>query len=225
MNRDKKRGHRTARDYGRPTRFDAAAKRILIVTEGQNTEVNYFTAVRNKLRLSATDIRVIHPDGTDPNTLTKEAIKLRNRQKKKDPDNTFDEVWVVFDLEKTHDERRQQATSAKQVKGARGIKFAESDPSFEFWRLLHETYTSKGFDSGDAVLKELQREVPSYTKSEVPSAETLDKIPTAIKHAQRLRKDNEKSGRTNPTTNVDLLVRSMNEAARTTAKFTLPAKD
>jgi ribosomal protein L10 len=225
VTRKNKKGHRTARDYGRPNRFDSAAKKILIVTEGQNTEVNYFTALRNKFRLSATDIEVIHPDGTDPNTLIKEAIRLRNRQRGKDPDNAFDEVWVVFDLEQTHDERRQQAKAAKQVKGAHGIKFAESDPSFEFWRLLHETYTAQGFDSGAAVLKKLKRIVPSYTKSEIPSAETLNKIPTAIEYAQRLRKDNQKTERTNPATNVDLLVRSMNEAARPTSQLTLPAAD
>ncbi|MEI6890677.1 MAG: RloB family protein [Pontiella sp.] len=225
MSREKKRGHRTARDYGRPNRFEAAAKTILIVTEGKNTEVNYFVALRNRLKLAAADIQVIHPEGTDPITLTKEAIKLRNQRKKNDPENPFDEVWVVFDLEKQHDERRLQARKAREVPGAKGIQFVESDPSFEFWRLLHEIYTTKDFDSGNAVLKELKGIIPSYTKSETPSAETLNKIPTAVGHAQRLRKDHKSSGRVNPATNVDLLVRSMNHATRKYLQFALPAKD
>jgi hypothetical protein len=200
----------------------------LIVTEGERTEPNYLKALQRRLSLKATRIEVVHPEGTDPITLIHEAIKLRDKRKRDSKkSNTlipYDEVWVVFDLEQTHDERRQQAKAAKQVKGAHGIKFAESDPSFEFWRLLHETYTAQGFDSGAAVLKELKRIVP-YTKSEIPSAETLNKIPTAVKYAQRLRKDNQKTGRTNPATNVDLLVHSMNEAARPTSKFVLPAED
>ncbi|MDF7823346.1 RloB family protein [Pontiellaceae bacterium B12227] len=225
MSREKKKGHRTARDYGRPNRFEASAKIILIVTEGKNTEINYFVALRTRLKLAAADIQVIHPEGTDPITLTKDAIKLRSQRKKYDSENPFDEVWVVFDLEKQHDERRTLAKKAREISGAKGIKFIESDPSFELWRLLHETYTAKGFDSGQAVLKELQKKCRSYTKSEIPSPETLNKIPTAVKHAQRLRTDNEKSGRTNPATNVDLLVRSMNGATRKNLQFTLPAKD
>lgn len=212
------------RDYGRPNRFEVSDKIILIVTEGENTEVNYFVALRNRLKLAATDIQIIHPEGTDPITLTKEAIKLRNQRKKNDHENPFDEVWIVFDLEKQHDKRRMQANKARGIPGAKGINFVESDPSFELWRLLHETYTTKSFDSGSAVLKELRRVVPSYTKSEIPSPETLSKIPTAIKHTQRLRRDNEKTGRTNPATNVDLLVRSMNNATRKHLQFTLPAK-
>lgn len=227
MSRKKKIENRTARYYGRPNRFEASAKTILIVTEGENTEVNYFNALRNLLKLSATDIKVIHPEGTDPITLTEEAIKLRNQKRKADPENPFNEVWVVFDLEKQHDERRTQAKKARAVAGAKGIRFAESDPSFEYWRLLHEKngYTTQFFPDSDSVQKELKKSCPAYTKSEVPSTATLNQIPTAVKRAKQCRKHHKDSGGNgNPSTNVDLLVRSMNGATRKNLQFTLPAE-
>jgi hypothetical protein len=225
---DKKRGNRSVRDYGRPTRFATAGKTILIVTEGKNTEVNYFTALRNRLKLSATDIQVIHPEGTDPITLTRAAVKLRSQRKKKEPDNPFDEVWVVFDLEKQHNERRAQAQQARNVSGAREIKFIESDPSFEYWRLLHEKngYTTKFLPDSDATLKELKKHCPAYTKSEIPDSHVLNNIPLAVKRAKQGRKYHKESGGNgNPSTNADLLVRSMNSATRKHLQFTLPPKD
>lgn len=227
MSKDKKKSHRTARDYGRPSRSEVSAKTILIITEGKNTELNYFKALRNRIKLSSTDIHVIHPEGTDPITLTKEAIRLRNQKRKDDPENPFDEVWVVFDLEKQHDERRMQAKKAHEISGAKGIKFIESDPSFEYWRLLHEEngYTTRFFPDCDAVQKELKKHCPSYTKSEIPSTATLSKIPTAVKHAIQCRKHHKDSGGNgNPSTHVDLLVRSMNSATRKHLQFKLPAE-
>lgn len=228
MNR-KQQFNRSAKDLKRTSgKPQSSNKCTLIITEGQNTEPNYLEALRKRLGLKATRIEVIHPEGTDPITLTEAAIKRRNKRNRESKKSNmvvpYDEVWVVFDLEKTHDKRRQQAKSARVIKGAKGIKFAESDPSFEFWRLLHETYTAKSFESCDAVLTELKKECPSYTKSEIPSTETLSKIPTAVKNAQCLRKDNKNSGRTNPATDMDLLVRSMNSAARSDLQFTLSAE-
>lgn len=225
MSKSENRGKRSARDYGRPRRFEISAKKILIVTEGKNTEINYFKALRTRLKLSATDIQVIHPEGTDPVTLTQEAVRLRNLRKKNDPQNPYDEVWVVFDLEKQYDERRRKAKKAREIPGAKGIQFIESDPSFEYWRLLHEPngYTTRFFHDCDSVQKELKKHCPAYSKSEIPNEATLNQIPTAVERAKRCRKHHEESGGNgNPSTNVDLLVRSMNGSTRMHLQFPLP---
>ncbi|MEE9369067.1 MAG: RloB family protein [Pontiella sp.] len=229
MSRIKKRGNRTAKDLRRSSRTEKISNKCtLIITEGKNTEPNYLEALRKRLGLKATRIEVIHPDGTDPVTLTNEAIKRRDKRKRESSkSNTkvpYDEVWVAFDLEKSHDERRLNAKKAENLAGVRGIKFAKSDPSFEFWRLLHEKYTAKSLDSCKAVTNELKKVCPAYTKSEIPSTETLNKIPAAVKNSQDLRKDNQTSGRSNPATDMDLLVRSMNGAALNDLQFVLPAK-
>ena len=231
MNRNKKKGHRKAGDYRRPIETRSKGKSILIVTEGEVTEKKYFEALCRKLDLKASRVKVVHPEGTDPITLTKAAISLRKAREKEAKRSPvlvpFKEVWVVFDLEQQHDERRVQAKKAQGI-GGKGIKFIESDPSFEYWRLLHEEdcYTTKFFPDKKAVITELSKKLGyKYDSNEAPTVETLNKIPIAVKHAQRCRKYHEDSGgNTNPSTNVDLLVRSMNEASIPTRQLDLPAK-
>lgn len=229
MSRERNRGHKNVRDYRRSKPTRPNGKSILIVTEGNVTEKNYFEAVKNKLRLSNTEVRVEHPEGTDPVTLTKAVIKLRKEREREAKTSNFvvpyTEVWVVFDLEKQHDIRRTQARKARE--GAKGIKFIESDPSFEYWRLLHEPngYTTKFLPDGNAVLKELKQHCPAYTKSEVPDQATLNRVPLAVTNAMKCRKHHEAVGGSgNPSTNVDLLVRSMNSAAGKNLQFRLPSE-
>jgi uncharacterized protein YnzC (UPF0291/DUF896 family) len=203
-----------------------SGKIFLIVTEGAKTEPNYFKKIRDRLKLTVNLVEVIHPEGTDPLTLTREAIQLRDaRQKEAIKSSTivaYDEVWVVFDLEKPHDQRRKLAQQAKALKGVRGIHFAVSNPAFEYWLLLHWEYTTAPFaDCGD-VCKRLKNHWPNYGKELVPGSECIEKFPTAIKYSERCRQHHENCGGAgNPSTEVDKLVRELNDAARKPYYFEL----
>ena len=142
---------------GKP-RFPSSGKAFLIVTEGEKTEPNYLKALRDRFQLNAAEVEVLHPEGTDP--ITKKAIELRKARRKSAKKGfaiSYDEVWVVFDLEKPHDERRKLAVQAMRMKEATGIRFAVSDPCFEFWLLLHGEYTTSSFPDCDAVGEALAR--------------------------------------------------------------------
>jgi RloB-like protein len=210
----------------KPPKHSPSGKIFLIVTEGEKTEPNYFNKLRDRLNLPVDVVEVIHPEGTDPITLTEAAIQHRDdRQKKAIKSFTtvaYDEVWVVFDLEKTHDQRRQLAKKAKNLKGAKGIHFAESDPAFEYWLLLHWEYTTAPFaDCGD-VCKRLKNHWPNYGKELVPGPECIENLPTAIKHAELCRQHHQNCGGTsNPSTEVDKLVQELNDAARKPYYFQL----
>jgi hypothetical protein len=166
--------------------------------------------------------------GTDPLTLTERAIELRDLRRKQARRNLaieYDEVWVVFDLEKPHDERRQLAVRAQTLKGVKGIKFATSDPAFEYWLLLHEHYTTAPFSDCDALISRLKQFWTDYDKGRSPSPEFLEKIPTAVMHAGRCRKFHQEiGGAKNPSTDVDHLVRSLNLATRPHLQFDFPKK-
>jgi hypothetical protein len=58
-------------DYrrGRPE-FPPSGNAFLIVTEGKKTEPNYLEALRKRLELSAAEVVIEHPDGTDPEFTT-----------------------------------------------------------------------------------------------------------------------------------------------------------
>jgi len=95
---------------GRPG-LPPSGKTFLIVSEGEKTEPNYFRSLQKYLRLAAADVDIEHPEGTDPLTLTRAAIDLRDQRKKLTKKGfavAYDEVWGVFDLEKPHDQRRNQ---------------------------------------------------------------------------------------------------------------------
>ena len=127
----------------------------------------------------------------------------------------YNEVWVVFDLEGIHDERRELAARAQKLPGARGICFAESDPCFEYWLLLHEIYTTAPFENSDAVVRELKKHWPGYAKGAMPSIEFIEKLPTAILNADRCNVHHKESGGDgNPSTKIGELALTLNNAQR-----------
>jgi hypothetical protein len=209
-------------------RFVSSGKVILIITEGEKTEPNYLKALRDHFHLAAVDIEIVHPEGTDPLTLTRKAVELRDQRKrsaKKGYLVEYDEVWVLFDLEKPNDERRRLAKEAMALPEAKGIKFALSDPCFKYWLLLHDEYTTALFSDCDAVIKRLKPHLPNYTKGQKISSEFLDKVPTAVTHAIRCRIHHRTATTSgNPSTDVDKIVRSMNGATRPHLQFELPAE-
>lgn len=216
MSRDFNRG---SKRYRRKPSQVSSGKSFLIVSEGSKTEPNYFHSLSNFLKLKPTDIVIPTSEGTDPITLTRQAIDLKTARQKIAKRSSFlvpyDEVWVVFDLEKPHDERRELAKKATLLKGAEDIFFAHSDPSFEFWLLLHERYTTHPFRDSAEVEKMFKSYHDDYRKSWRPSEEFLKKIPVAIEGAERCRNHHETcAGDGNPSTYVDRLVRSLNSATR-----------
>jgi len=209
---------------GKP-RFPSSGKSFLILTEGEKTEPNYLKALRDRLHLNATEVEILHPEGTDPITLTRKAIKLREARKKSAKKGfaiAYDEVWVVFDLEKPHDQRRKLAVQAMGMKEATGIRFAISDPAFEFWLLLHEEYTTSPFADCDAIITRLEKHWADYSKGKTPSKGFLEKMPVAVQRAQQCRQHHEAcAGEGNPSTKVDLLAKTLNSATRPHLQFKL----
>jgi len=208
----------------------STGKAFLIVTEGEKTEPNYFYALRKHLQLSNTEVVVKHPEATDPVSLTNEAIKLRDQrahEARRNPWSVkYDEVWVVCDLEQTHDQRRRLAKQAAPKQKTQGILAAESDPSFEYWFLLHEEFTTSPFPDAGSVVKRLKRHPAwsNYAKNMPIPPTLMAKVPSAVANAEQCRRYHIASGGDrNPSTDVDLLVRSLNAATRSHFQFKLPS--
>jgi hypothetical protein len=207
----------------------STGKIFLIVTEGEKTEPNYLKAIRDRLKLSTVDVEIIHPNQFDPLSLTQKAIKLRDERRKearKDKSKLpYDEVWVVFDLESQNSSYRKKTLEAKKLNTAAGINFAISDPSFEFWLLLHEEYTTAPFADSNQVETRLKSKanLPDYSKGGwLPTPEFIEKLPTAVKNAKRCRGYHKTAnGDGNPSTDVDYLVISLNGATRRHYQFDL----
>jgi hypothetical protein len=88
-----------------------------------------------------------------------------------------------------------------------------SVPCFEFWLLLHFTYTTRPFDApaGNSicfrVIEELKNYLPAYQKGDQDIFNKIqDKLDNAITNARSVEQYHQTSGTDNPSTCVHSLV-------------------
>jgi hypothetical protein len=192
-------------------------KRILILCEGGKTEPNYFNGLKRDKsrsnRLSALRIEVYDSKKNTGKELVAEAKYLKKdaiREK-----NPYDDIWVVIDKDgyTKHPQAFDQAR-------ANAINISFSSISFEFWFLLHHTYTTKSFEKADELIKFLKKKqyMENYEKNDDNYSKLKDKIEKAIINAKKIRKfwkidgdhieniQRQKIYELNPYTDVDILV-------------------
>lgn len=101
-------------------------KHILIICEGQNTEVDYFKQFRIA-NVTVTPIGI----GMSTTKLIKEVEKKRMETEKRKKIK-FDETWVVFDKDENTD-----FEEAIRLAKSKNYKVAYSNQAFEYWFVLH----------------------------------------------------------------------------------------
>jgi len=181
---------------------------ILIVVEGQETEYNYFSELKQDLKLPTTTIKVVSGSGGSCVNIVKNAIKLceanqKDNQKKGKP--KYDEVFCLFDGDRPE---YQEALNNVHSYSLYTIKPILSIPCFEFWFLLHYRYTSSPFENCQKVIKQLKRElkqvgIEDYDKSKLGYYNLLKpQLEQAIANAKKL----ESAACTNPSTQVHNIV-------------------
>jgi RloB-like protein len=157
--------------------------------EDQQSARLYFEGFRKELR--GYRIVILAPwQGSDPKSVVraaKEARDERRAQADKDLADPFDEVWVVFDTEGPQNDHRQRAARGA-IDQARSLKFqtAVSNPSFEYWLLLHFEWCVKPLADGAAACHLLKKHISDYDKGTDCYAIARPRVQTAIKHAKRV---------------------------------------
>lgn len=97
--------------------------KFYIITNGKETEYNYFTALKSKK--STYDVSVLF-DNADPLGLVEYAQRFINES---------NQVWVVFDVDYTHKDGR--LIPALKMAEETGVKYAFSNLAFEVWLISH----------------------------------------------------------------------------------------
>ncbi|MBO0939234.1 RloB domain-containing protein [Fibrella sp. HMF5335] len=132
--RDEKRAAKRAKraaalaiDRAEPTATEFI--RLLVVTEGVNTEVSYF----RQFQMPNVQVRTV---GTGYNTLSlvRRAEQVRDEERLKGSE--YDQVWCVFDRDDFDAEDFNEAVRLAQHLFGDG-RVAYSNQSFEYWLLLH----------------------------------------------------------------------------------------
>ncbi len=180
---------------------------ILIVCEGAKTEPNYFTELKKAFRLSNANVRICGR-GSDPLNVVDFAIETFRREQE------FDRVYCVFDRDRhtTYNAALDKVRRTRLGKGSK-IFAIPSVPCFEFWLLLHFTYTTRPFDApaGDSicseVIEELKKHLSLYQKGQHDVFYKIqDKLDNAITNARRVEQFHKTSRTVNPSTLVHSLV-------------------
>ncbi|MBB5022534.1 RloB family protein [Desulfurispira natronophila] len=200
----KRRNPKTGRQLARNSPKQPPATKILIVSEGSNTEPQYFKDAKKVYRLHA--VVVDDRAGSAPVSVYRRAKDLSEYAKNKG--DAYDTVFCVIDK----DEHAGYQDALERMRMS-GFKAITSVPCFEYWLLLHFTFTTKPIartqkkSPGDVAEKQLKEKMPHYRKGmSGVFSELEDRLPTAINNAQRAH-DAAKSGRTdNPSTRVHELV-------------------
>ncbi|MBF0394952.1 MAG: RloB domain-containing protein [Alphaproteobacteria bacterium] len=170
-------------------------RRVLIVSEGTETEPKYFEALRRHLRLTAAVVVKADCQST-PLAVVRYAIDIGGG---------YDDVYCLVDRD-THplDQARIEA-------GKAGFRLLISDPCFELWFLLHFKFTTAPFSCCDELARALERYLPDYEKRGDNFPIIRSKTADALINAVRLRNQGDL---TRTATEVDVLVRDLLEMRR-----------
>ena len=132
---------------------------VLVVCEGERTEVEYLKGLCSALRLSWANITVVGR-GTDPVSVVRFAVEKAQRE------GGWDHVYCVFDRDRHAD--FPQATNQLRQATLEGTQFhgGITNPCFEFWILLHfedarRPYAGVGARSPcDMVIVDVKKHLP-----------------------------------------------------------------
>lgn len=182
---------------------------VLIVCEGEKTEPNYFKALIDDLHLNTANIKVAkNTAGSAPRSVVAFALK----EYKKSGD--FDKVYCVFDKDQhpSYAESLEVIRHERERRSGCPIYGITSVPCFEFWVLLHFTYTTKLFDTGHGsicsnVISDLKRHLADYEKGDANVYHSIKGLmPTAITNSKRIVNYCNSTGTDTPSTQIHELV-------------------
>ena len=210
--------NRNTSDYlRRQTKTRETRKRFLIVCEGERTEVNYFKdfTVPKKIEV------MVKGEGKNSFSLVEKAIKIIDNLNK---DDSFDQIWCVFDKDNCSKEQFHQAEGLAKQKN---IKIAYSNEAFEIWFILHFQYLDIATSRSEypkilnTQMKKyrLLNEKEKYEKNREDMYEKLKPYQkTAITNAAKIIQDRDEAKKhpfdANPSTTVQELVQELNINSR-----------
>ena len=211
MSASRKREERDARGLSRRQPLRETYAKALIVTEGRKTEPFYFEGLIAHYEISGANVEIDGRSGSSPMSVVNYGRGLYERERR-DP---FEKVYFVFDKNAHADYQAalNEIQNLESKHGANTFFAINSVPCFEYWLLLHYTYTTRPFapagkvSAAEAVIKELRRHMPGYQKADSGIFERLlDKLDTAKANAKKSLQAAESAGTDNPSTRAHELV-------------------
>lgn len=185
--------------------------KILIVCEGGKTEPDYLNEIKNMYRLA--NVIVIYPSnsGSAPISVVACAIAKNNEQVELYGNSAkFEKVFCVYDT----DEHKSLKDAELLIKENDGFTAIISNVCFEYWLLLHYTYTRSPIlrqgskSAAEICTSKLKKYISKYDKAKIQEyfPDLFLKLKTAIEHSRKSLADAEMTESPNPSTNMHELI-------------------
>jgi hypothetical protein len=142
--------------------------RVLIVTEGEKTEPNYFKGLIKAYRLNTANIEVDGRCDSSPGSVYDYAKKRYAEEQRKG--DAFDKVFIIIDKD-THTDYEATLAKVASSKPRNIFSAITSIPCFEYWVLLHFNFVTHPYfrthknSPCACVTKELKKYIPDYDKN------------------------------------------------------------
>lgn len=173
-------------DYRRAGGLERQRGRLFIVCEGKETEPLYFeSAWKERQKQNQLDpVIVVRPGKakTYPTAIVERAIKIKESS---NWDEDLDQIWAVFDTEQagTHPDLIRAIRLARENQ----VDLAVSNPSVEYWFLLHFENTNRPFQNTDQLCDVLRKYIPEYNKSKTGYLLIRDRMEIVLSRAKVFR--------------------------------------
>lgn len=215
---------KNAKNLGRRPPTITPRRRVLIVTEGEVTEVQYFEELKRILGLVNVDLDICGKEcDSTPTAVVRYAIS-RAEGEGSHSKGGYNDVYCVVDRDDHKDFHKalsQIADANKPRSAFKGEKIIAvvSYPCFEYWLLLHFVFsrspfsTSNGKSAAAVLTAELKKHPPFEGYEKSLTKEMLAKLhetkEVAIANAVQSLADAQKTGELNPSTTVHELLQAL----------------
>jgi hypothetical protein len=212
---------KTTKNLSRRTATIAPKRRVLIVTEGEVTEVLYFEGLKRILGLVNVDLEICGKECDSSPTAVARYAMARTEAEGLYSKGGYNDIYCVIDRDDHKDFHKAlgviaAANKPRSAFKGENITAVVSYPCFEYWLLLHFAFSrspfsaSGGKTAAEVVTAELKRYSPfeGYEKSLTKEmlAKLYDLTDDAIANAIKSLNDAQKTGEMNPSSAVHRLV-------------------
>ena len=186
----------------------------LIVCEGSCTEPAYFQSLIHEFRLPSIRVQVMASDDSEPINVVELAIA--KKEKGVAPGLPYSQIWCVIDVEVPP--HRTLGEARDKVASVNDLELILTNPSFEYWFLLHFEKVVTLFQSNTDLQCKLKQFHPTYKKTRIGFNILFRRTKSAIRHSKEVLKeqhnDAEDLSDCNPSTHVHKIVEYLQSAAQ-----------
>ncbi len=194
---------RKKRPLDRRIAHERDASLVIIATEGEKTEKQYFES--KLFRNRRVQVKVLE---TKEGKSAPAHVVMRLREFVNEYElNEGDQLWLVFDCDRWPEKQLAEVCrQAKSMRKKNAVRLGISNPCFELWLFLHHADWTESSATSKDIESALRKTLGVYNKTRLNPEDYEGRIEAAIKRAEGMVMKPDSRWPENPGTHVHRLV-------------------